>query len=157
MFRYQPGLTASRASSLAILADGSIGRALELLEAGGLDLFNQMIGVLGTLPKLDISLAHALGDTAARGESFRTIADLLVWWLGRVISSEARQDMMNFTEIVPGEQAIAEKLKDAAALEQWVEVWEKIARLFDRATAVHLDKKRVVLNALHTIEQRTTG
>lgn len=157
LLRYQPGLSPSKASSLAMLADGSIGRSLELLEAGGLDLFDQMIGVLGTLPKLDISLAHSLGDTAARGESFRTIADLLVWWLGRVISSEARKDMKNFTEVVPGEHAIAERLKDAAGLDQWVEVWEKIARLFDRATAVHLDKKRVVLNALHTIEQRTTG
>lgn len=157
MMRYMPGLSPAEADPLAVLADGSIGRALELAEAGGLDLFRQMIGVLSTLPKLDITLAHALGDTAARGESFRTIADLLTWWLARMVSVEARDDWAHTPEIVPGEHAIADKLKAAAGLDQWVEVWEKVARLFDRATAVHLDKKRTVLNALLTIEQRTAG
>lgn len=153
MMRYRPDLSSGDVDPLAILADGSIGRALELAEAGGLDLFRQMIGVLSTLPTLDINLAHALGDTAARGESFRTIADLLIWWLARMVSVEAREDWAHTPEIVPGEHAIADKLKAAAGLDQWVEVWEKVARLFERATAVHLDKKRTVLNALLAIEQ----
>lgn len=157
MMRYRPDLSPAEADPIAVLADGSIGRALELAEVGGLDLFRQMIGVLGTLPNLDITMAHALGDTAAKGESFRTIADLLVWWLARMVSVEARDDWAQTPEIIPGEHAIADELKAAAGLDKWVEVWEKVARLFDRATAVHLDKKRTVLNALLAIEQQTTG
>ena len=155
--RYRPGLDKTEINSLAVLADGSIGRALKLADIGGLDLFRQVTSVLGTLPKLDIGMAHALGDTAAKGESFRTVADLLIWWLARMVNLEARNKWMDTPEIIPGEHAIAKKLKDSASLDHWVEVWEKVGRLFNRADAVHLDKKRTILNALLTIEQTATG
>jgi len=157
LLRYRPDLEKADVDPLSILADGSIGRALDLADAGGLDLFRQMIGVLSTLPKLDIGMAHALGETATKGDSFRTVADLLIWWLARMVSVEARNDWAYTTEIIPGEHAIAEKLKAAASLDHWAEVWEKVARLFDRADALHLDKKRAVLSALLTIEQKATG
>ncbi len=157
LMRYRPDLPTSDVESLSVLADGSIGRAIDLAEVGGLDLFRQVIGVLSTLPKLDIGMAHALGGAAAKGESFRTVADLLIWWLARMVSVEARNDWAHTTEIIPGEHAIADKLKAAAGLDQWVEVWEKVTRLFDRADAVHLDKKRTVLNALLAIEQKAAG
>ena len=157
LMRYRPDLFLAEAEPLAVLADGSVGRAIELAESGGLDLFRKLIGVLGTLPKLDISLAHALGDAAQKGESFRTVADLMIWWLARMVSVEARDDWAHTIEIIPGEHAIADKLKAAAGLDQWVEVWEKVVRLFERADAVHLDKKRTVLNALLTIEQQTAA
>ncbi len=157
LMRYRPDLATSDVEPLSVLADGSIGRAIDLAEAGGLDLFRQMIGVLATLPKLNIGMAHALGDTALKGENFRTVADLLTWWLARMVSVEARNDWARTAEIIPGEHAIADKLKAATELDQWVEVWEKVVRLFDRADAVHLDKKRIVLNALLAIEQKATG
>lgn len=157
LMRYRPDLPTTDVEPLSVLAEGSIGRALDMAEAGGLDLFRQMIGVLATLPKLDIGMAHALSDAAAKQESFRTIADLLIWWLARMVNVEARNAWAQTAEIVPGEHAIADKLKAAAGLDQWVEVWEKVARLFDRAEAVHLDKKRTVLNALLAIEQKAGG
>ena len=157
LMRYRPDLSLKDAKPLAILADGSIGRAIDLAAADGLDLFRNLIGVLATLPKLDITMAHALGDAALKGETFRTVADLLTWWLARMVSVEARGDWAHTTEIIPGEHAIADKLKAMAGLDQWVEVWDKVARLFDRADAVHLDKKRTVLNALLAIEQHAAG
>lgn len=157
LMRYQPEISSKDAEPLAVLADGSIGRAIELAEAGGLGLFRSLIGVLATMPKLDIGMAHALSDQALRGEGFRTVADLLTWWLSRMVSVAARDDWAHTQEIVPGEHAIADRLCASAGLDQWVEVWEKIARLFERADAVHLDKKRTVLNALLAIEQRAAG
>lgn len=157
LMRYQPDIKPSDAGPLAVLADGSIGRAIELGNAGGLGLFRSLIGVLATMPKLDIGMAHALSDQALKGEGFRTVAELLTWWLSRMVSVTARDDWANTQEIVPGEHAIADRLCASAGLDQWVEVWEKIARLFERATAVHLDKKRTVLNALLAIEQRAAG
>ena len=157
LMRYRPDLRTADVEPLSVLADGSVGRAMNLAEAGGLDLFRQLIGVLSTLPRLDIKLAHALGDAAAKGDSFRTVANLLTWWLARMVSVEARDDWAQTAEIIPGEHAIADKLKAAAGLDQWVEVWEKVARLFDRADAVHLDKKRTVLNALLAIERKAAG
>ena len=155
--RYRPDIVAKDAGPLAVLAEGSIGRAIELADNGGLGLFRSLIGVLSTLPRMDVGLAHALSDTALKGEGFRTLADLLTWWLARMVSLTARDDWAHVKEIVPGEHAIADRLCAAAGLEQWVEVWEKVARLFERADAVHLDKKRTVLNALLAIEQRAAG
>lgn len=157
LMRYQPKLSTKDAGPLAVLADGCIGRAIELADAGGLDLFRSLIGVLATMPKLDIGMAHALSDQALKGDGFRTVADLLTWWLSRMVSTAARDDWRHTQEIVPGEHAIADRLCASAGLDQWVEVWEKIARLFERANAVHLDKKRTVLNALLAIEQRAGG
>jgi len=155
--RYRPDISLKDAAPLAVLAEGSIGRAIDLSDAGGLALFRSLIGVLSTLPKMDIGLAHSLSDAALKGEGFRTLADLLIWWLARMVSLQARNDWAHVQEIVPGEHAIADRLCAAAGLDQWVEVWEKVARLFERADAVHLDKKRTVLNALLAIEQRAAG
>ncbi len=155
--RYRPDIAAKDTAPLAVLSEGSIGRAIDLADAGGLALFRSLIGVLSTLPKMDIGLAHSLSDAALKGEGFRTLADLLTWWLARMVALSARNGWPQVQEIVPGEHAIADRLCAAAGLEQWVEVWEKTARLFERADAVHLDKKRTVLNALLAIEQRAAG
>ncbi|MDG2243749.1 MAG: DNA polymerase III subunit delta' [Rhodospirillaceae bacterium] len=157
VMRYRPDLDSKDTGPLSVLADGSIGRALELAGAGGLDLFRSLIDVLATMPKMDIGMAHALSDATFKGEGFRTVADLMTWWLARMVAVTARNDWAHTQEIVPGERAIADRLCASAGLDQWVEVWEKIARLFERADAVHLDKKRTVLNALLAIEQRAAG
>ncbi|MEQ8510389.1 MAG: DNA polymerase III subunit delta' [Rhodospirillaceae bacterium] len=155
--RYRPDIANADINALSVLADGSIGRAIELADAGGLTLFRNLIGVLASMPKMDIGMAHNLSDAAFKGEGFRTIANLLTWWLARMVSVTAREGWAQTEEIIPGEHAIADRLCASAGLDQWVEVWEKIARLFERADAVHLDKKRAVLNALLAIEQRAAS
>ena len=155
--RYRPDLNSKDTGPLSVLADGSIGRAIEMADAGGLELFRGLIGVLTSIPKMDIGMAHAFSDAAFKEGGFRTISDLLTWWLARMIAVTARSAWAQTQEIVPGEHAIADRLCASADLDQWVEVWEKIARLFERADAVHLDKKRTVLNALLAIEQRAAG
>ncbi|MDE0800954.1 MAG: DNA polymerase III subunit delta' [Rhodospirillaceae bacterium] len=155
--RYRPDFSSSETGPLSVLADGSIGRAIELANSGGLDLFRNLIGVLATLPKMDITMAHALSDKTFKGEGFRTVADLLTWWLARMVTVTAKDGWSQVQEIVPGEHAIADRLCASAGLDQWVEVWEKIARLFERADAVHLDRKHTVLNALLAIEKRAAG
>lgn len=157
LMRYRPDLDSKDTGPLSVLADGSIGRAIVLANAGGLGLFRSLIGVLATMPKMDIAMAHALSEATFKGEGFRTVADLLTWWLARMVTVTAKDGWAQVQEIVPGEHAIADKLCASAGLDQWVEVWEKIARLFERADAVHLDKKRTVLNALLAIEQRAAG
>ena len=47
---------------LVKLAEGSIGRALDLAEAGGAALYRELVGLLASLPNLDIGAVHELGD-----------------------------------------------------------------------------------------------
>ncbi|WP_044561441.1 DNA polymerase III subunit delta' [Azospirillum sp. B4] len=155
--RIMPELEMGDAAALTTLADGSIGRGLDLAAAGGLDLYRVLLGVLDTLPRLDLAAAHALADQVARAGQdtvWETTTDLLLWWLARFNRSLARG--IPAAEIVEGEAALMERLSFAArrdrALDRWMEVWDNVNRLFAKAEGANLDRKQVMLSALRTIE-----
>jgi DNA polymerase-3 subunit delta' len=153
LIRHRPDLPEGDRAALARLAEGSIGRALDLAEAGGLALYRDLMGLLGTLPRLDVVAAHGLGDKLARkgaDTTYYAVTDLLVWWLARFARSLARGVLP--PEVVPGEAALMSRLAGDRGLDRWVEVWEKVNRLFARAESANLDRKQVVLNALLTVE-----
>lgn len=150
--RYRPEVPAEDAVGLARLGEGSIGRALDLAGEGGLQHYHGLIGLLRGLPRLDVPALHDFTDKAARSDdAFRTSAELLLWWLARTISAGGHGAAP--AEVVPGENGLYRTVLAAAPLDRWVEVWEKISRLLERADAVNLDKKHVLLNAFLAIER----
>jgi len=154
--RHRPDLPESDRGALARLAEGSIGRALNLAEAGGLELYRQLMGLLGSLPHLNLKAAHGFADRLARkGDDahYETASELLVWWLARLVRLLARGGPVE--EIVGGEAALIQRLA-ATSLDRWLEVWENTAQLFARAESANLDRKQVVLNALLGIEAATS-
>ncbi len=152
MRRYRPDLDPDDARSLARLGEGSIGRAIDLADQGGLQLYQGLIGLLKGLPKLDVPGLHAFADRAVKGDDgFRVTSDLLLWWLGRAIAAGGRGTPP--VEVVPGENGLMRALLAAAPLDRWVEVWENLSRLIERADAVNLDKKQVVLSAVGAIDR----
>lgn len=157
LIRHRPDLPAEDREALARLSEGSIGRAVDLANAGGLDLYREMIGLLAGLPRIDMAAAHGFGDKLTRKQddgTYETATDLLVWWLARFARSLARGAWP--AEVVPGEIALMTRLANARGLERWVEVWEKVQRLFARAESANLDRKQVVLNALAALETAST-
>lgn len=149
----RPALADSDRVALARLAEGSIGRAVDLTDAGGLDLYRAMIGILDRLPRLDVAGLHAFADTLTRGAdsgAYETATDLLVWWLARFARTLARGALP--PAIVPGEEALMRRLAEARSLDRWLEVWEKTVRTFSRAENANLDRKQVVVNALLALE-----
>ena len=148
-----PDLDAGDASSLAYLADGSPGRAMALAAEGGLELYRDMTGLLETLPRLDIPALHAFGarlGKAGADEAFRTASNLLRWWLARLILSAS--GAMAADGLTADEKALMGRLGQAAGLDRWFEVWEKINRLLDKTEHANLDRKQVVLNVFLTLE-----
>lgn len=153
--RARPDLPRDDAEALLRLSEGSIGRALELAEEGGLQHYHAMITLLRSLPKLDGIALHAFADKVSRSEETFTItADLLLWWLARAIAAGGRRH--EAVEIIPGENGLTRSLLAAAPLDRWVEVWEKIGHLFERTGAVALDKKTVLLSVFALIEREMT-
>lgn len=151
--RYRPDLPDDDVHGLAHLGEGSIGRALELAEEGGLQHYQGLVTLLRGLPRLDIPALHAFAEGAARGdESFRTTSEMLQWWLARTIAAGGHGTVP--VEVVPGENGVLRTLLASAPLDRWVEVWEKISRLLERASAVNLDKKQVLLSAFLAIEKQ---
>lgn len=148
-----PALSAEERQALVGLADGSIGRALDLVEAGGLDLYRELLGILSTLPRLDIGRAHVFAESLARsgeGRGFQTAMDLLGWWLARLVREGARG--VRPPAVVPEEAGLAERLLAGRKLADWLALWEKLTRLVARADRVNLDRKQVAMTALLDIE-----
>lgn len=150
--QHQPQLSMDDVHSLAALAEGSAGRAISLAQSGGLPLYQSLMSLLRSLPKLDVPAAHALIDSALKNEDgFRTVSQLLLWWLGRAISAGGRGVMP--IEILPGENGLIRVLLSGVPLDRWGEAWEKMSQLFESADPVALDKKQVLLSAFSLIER----
>ncbi len=149
----RPDLPAGDRAALAALGEGSIGDAIALAEAGGLDLYGKMVRLMGTLDRPDIPGIQALGDSVGRRggatDTFATLRDLIGRWLARLIVSAAQATPQ--AEVVADESRIKERLLSLAPLEQWLEVWEKVTRLLEQADSANLDRKQAVVNAFLTI------
>lgn len=147
---YAPEVSGEDARRLAELSDGSIGRALGLVEEGGLELYAQLMKLLHTLPRLDVKALHAFADKVSRAgaeEAFNTVTGLLRWWLERMILVAAGKGA------VQGEDAaFMRSLAAQATLESWFLVWEKINQLVARTNGLHLDKKQIVLDIFLGLE-----
>jgi len=157
MGRYRPDLKANDVEALAVLADGSIGRALELAEEGGVTLFRDLMTLLGDAPRLNITRLHALCDKAMKGDAFRTLTGLLSWWLARMVAAGAKNELDTLIEIVPRERDLARKLLAMTTPAVWVDVWDKIGHLTRRSDAVNLDRKRSLMLMLMAVESAASG
>jgi len=153
--RYRPELAAPEAEALAALADGSIGRALELADAGGLVLYRSMIEMLSQVPAVDIARLHAFADQLARvdaEDAYRAGGELLSQFLARMIAGAARHQVGG-EEIVAGESGAMQRLAACADPARWAALREEIERGFASTDQLNLDRKQAMLGAFFAIEQ----
>ncbi len=153
-----PEMAAAERLVLARLAEGSPGRALALAGQGGLAVYRDMIELMATLPRLDAVKLHGLADRLARKAAepeYRAMTGLIDWWLARLIRAAASGETP--PEVTAEEAAVRARLTAAGGLDQWIEVWEKVGRLVERADAVNLDRKAVTLDVFTTIERTARG
>lgn len=155
--QYRPDLSQTDAAALARLAEGSIGRALALADAGGLDLYRTLIRLMNQLPSLDWTQVHALGDQMAGREAeaqFDTLAELLVWWLERLAKAVACGIAPD--PVVPEEASLLARFAGRGdqprVLERCLAVWENVSRLFERTGRISLDRKVTILSVFHDVE-----
>ena len=149
------GLPEEERRVLARLAEGSPGRAAALADQGGARLYRRLIGLVGTLPALDARPLHELADGFGGRDGvdrMRTLAELILWWLGRSIRAAARGEIGTMEEVVPGERASAAML-EGAALDRWVAVWEKLRRSFAEADGLNLDPRQVLIGAFVALQE----
>lgn len=134
--RYRPG--ERDAAALAALSGGSIGRAMELADLGGIELQGQLDALLERLPALDIPGVHGFAERLARPPKgapeggFALALELLA-------------------------ERAAVRARGGAAVESWLAVWDKIGQLQNRVDAVNLDRKLVLLEAFLAIAAAARG
>jgi len=147
---YAPETKDEERRALALLAEGSIGRALELAGAGSLDLYREMVEVLATLPDLDMPRLHAFAERfAKRGEEanadWRALNYLFDGWLKGLVRQAALTT--EAAAVVPMEAGLRARLLDAASVDRWMDASDEVGRLFSRADAVNLDRKQTVMGS----------
>ncbi len=108
-------------------ADGSVGRALTLLEGDALELRRQVIGLLERLPQLDPRALHALGDEIAgtEAETLAAFMDAVNGWLSARLQGGAA---------------------DGQRLARVAEVWHSVNHAAREAEAYNLDRKPFVFS-----------
>lgn len=146
------------APAVVALAGGSPGRAIALIESGGLETYRAVLGLMENMPGLDPKALHALGDRlAAKGadEAFRLFATLTENLLARLVRFKATGGQDN-TALPPREAALFAALGERASLDQWFALWEKMRELFGRTEAVNLDRKQAVLIAFSRLQKLVT-
>lgn len=153
--QHQPDLSGEDRQILSRLSDGSIGRALDLADSGGVDLQRDLIAIMNSLPSLDMKSAHRFADKVARrgaDAAWRTAVDLTSRSLADLVAASARGEDLSTRGYGPVEAASLARLQTLARPDQWIDVWEKNAGLFAKTDSVNLDRKQVMLNALASME-----
>ena len=159
--RQLPDLGAAEVATLARLADGSIGRALELAAVGGLDLYGELTALLTGLAGrdgepsagFDTERLHGFAEKLARGSdlsAFRAARDLLLWWLGRAVRVRTLSRVPE--SVTAGEGPVLSGLAARGSLAEWLVLWDKVSHLLARVESANLDRKQALLAAFLELE-----
>lgn len=147
-------LSSEDAQALARLSEGSFGKAMELQDNGGLDLFKVAVSLLSSPQSLSLAKLHSLADTFARKDaktSYVVFRDLIDWWFKRLLKIHAGDHMPQaiFTE----ERNAIEACKALMPLGKWIEAAEKVnERLWQTEAPSNLDRRQVIIDAFLTLE-----
>ena len=134
-----------------VLAQGSAGRALRLLESGGSDLYARLMGLMERLPEMDYEGVHALAEeisVSAANEAYQLFFGLTGEALARISGHAATGK-----GAIGVEAELAGRLKGGHALAQWAGLWETIQRAKAEADALNLDRKNLVLATFFRLEE----
>ncbi len=134
--RYVPDVAAAERQQIAGMAEGSIGRALQLAEGGAVSVAAMVGKVLDALPSLPPERAHEVADTLGRDEeAFGTFMDLLRASLAAAVRETARG------RADPDQT----RLLGGRALAAWVDVWHGLTELQDETERFHLDQRQALV------------
>lgn len=133
------------------LAQGSVGRALRLLDGGGGALHQRFLKLMADLPRLDHAEVHALADELAgakAGEPYELFFELVGESVARIVAHGATGKGALGKEV-----ELAQRLANSAALAKFAQLWETVRRAKADADALNLDRKNLVLGTFFRLEE----
>lgn len=146
--RYLPYLDEDARGRLAMMAEGSVGRALDLAGGGGVAMADLVGEVLAAVPDLPVGRAHQVADRIGRDEdAFSTFMDLLRAGLAAAVRDAARG------RADPDQS----RLLSLRPLDAWVDVWHALTRLQDETEGAHLDKRQAIVEGFALLAGKSPG
>ncbi len=155
--RYRPDLPDAQAEALIALSGGSIGRALDLAGAGGVELYQAVVALLAREQGIDPAALHGFADRLARAEAqeaYRAVEDLVGQLLAAIAVAAARGPVTENPGAAPlaAADAVLRRLGGRAPAARWAELREEIGHSFARTDALNLDRKQTILGAFFAID-----
>ena len=134
--RLLPETKPKERASLARLAGGSLGIALQLSSGEGMALAEEADRLIDQSSAPDIAALIALGDRLGRmTDGLETLGGFLTQALINRIRAKA--------------------VANAPHLDRWVAVWERLNASFARSNALHLDPRQTLLSAARAMNDVT--
>ena len=156
--RYRPQFDDAEAEVIAGLCGGSVGRALELVDAGGLTLYRSLLELLVEAPAMDSVKLHGFADRLARADAedgYRAVEELLTQFVARMATSAVRGALgpgqIPAGEIAAAETTAMQRLAARADPVRWAELCRRIEHDFTAARELNLDRKQTMLGAFFAI------
>ena len=156
--QFVPDLSVEDAALLRELAEGSIGRVLQLVNHDGVKVCRWFRTFFQALSNGDeqaslVSIANSgLGLDQA---GFRVASHILFSWLRRIarVSLSGSSTSLSSTSALREEEITVDRLAAAAALDRWLKVWDKTYHLAAQADAGNLDRKQVFTTILLYVQR----
>lgn len=151
--KFAPTLTTKDKTAIADLADGSMGRALQLNNDGGLALYRKLLDAVATMPRLDMLKVHELSETLGKygaEPQFEAATGILAGWCARQALAEAKGVLAKDT--LAGDAEIFARLSQHYPRGHFVSAREKIMQLAWQTDVYNLDRKQAVMAAFLALQ-----
>lgn len=148
-----PGLSEAEKISLGRLAEGSIGKALQINKDDGIALYKQLLAVVSTMPDLDMVKVHDLAEKLGRGaeQNYLAATEIMTGWCERQARAVARGQTP--ADILPGDSAVFDKIRNLYPRDHFLNAWEKISQLLRQTETYNLDKRQAIIGAFLALQK----
>ena len=127
-------------SAVALASNGSPGKALWLMEFGGIETYSQFLATISAakddnLQKInDFCLAHS-SKSGESGNTFIAIGQMFLDLIYRYTNGE-----VNDSDVT-----LFNAMSKTGSLSEWADTWHEINQLFKQAIDSHLDKYQILV------------
>jgi len=158
---YAPDLAASELKQLIPLAEGRIGRALDLIDHGGLELYNNLSDLLKTLPSMDLMALESFTAKVAKAKNaddlgrdgFSQFQELFCGWLQQLILLSSGAENIVLPRLNQGQFNEINRLVSLTTLDRLLQLWDKVTALLARTDRVNLDRKQVITSIFLSLQE----
>ena len=142
-------------NTLAVLAGGSVGEAVKLLNFNGLEIYKFILDIFETLPRLDNEKVIALSERfswTSEADRYEFFVSVLEFALNRLTLIGAKSDGQVGTTIF-NEAAVFKRLcPNRHAAIKWAELTQELSARLRHGHAVNLDPVALILDTFFKIE-----
>lgn len=141
-----PDISEEISLSLIELASGSAGIAYNLHINKGIEIYSSIMGILSSLPKLDIVATQKLGESVS-GKSNDNYWHITKMLLNKIIIDLTKLSALDSKgNTIDGKKSLHNiKLSVAISTENLLKIWSESNNLLEEADNLHLDRKAILM------------